>query len=288
MKISQAPREGMYANWNNTLRLAEGKYVYILTSDDTMYPDCLEKMVHALEEHQKCDLCSCNLDTINEEGEVLSGQWKNYQPSKYFGSVLDAPHIRRAPHDVLCHAALGSIHISITQLLIRRSFFQKCGEFLTAFGSEADFEWNFRASFLADKIHVPEFLATWRRTSTQATSNKRWNTVEWRDAILEMIETGYRSVSEKSPESTRCFSLYELKAPFSYDRLTVATQSQDSILGKLQELWAGIHNHPGAATKYISKKLRSVPNRAWGHTDWLRASLTSKGYDRLVEYLPEN
>jgi len=39
----------MYANWNNCINLAQGKYVYIATSDDTMTPDCLEKMVGALE-----------------------------------------------------------------------------------------------------------------------------------------------------------------------------------------------------------------------------------------------
>ncbi len=59
--LSQAPREGMYANWNNCLRKARGEYVYIATSDDTMEPECLEKMVGALHAAQTIDPPSLKL-----------------------------------------------------------------------------------------------------------------------------------------------------------------------------------------------------------------------------------
>src|SRR5688572_20016405 len=42
---AQAPRQGLYANWNRCIERARGEFVYIATSDDTMAPDCLEKMV---------------------------------------------------------------------------------------------------------------------------------------------------------------------------------------------------------------------------------------------------
>src|SRR5262249_49784139 len=53
IRLSQAPREGLYANWNNCIRQASGEYVYIATSDDTMAPDCLEKLTAALETHRE-------------------------------------------------------------------------------------------------------------------------------------------------------------------------------------------------------------------------------------------
>ncbi len=49
VQLHQVPREGIYAGWNECLRRACGKYVYIATSDDTMAPECLEKLSAALE-----------------------------------------------------------------------------------------------------------------------------------------------------------------------------------------------------------------------------------------------
>ena len=42
LRIQQMPREGLYANWNNCIRLARGEFVYIATSEDTMAAECLE------------------------------------------------------------------------------------------------------------------------------------------------------------------------------------------------------------------------------------------------------
>ena len=49
VRLYQVPREGMYAGWNECLRRCRGEYVYIATADDTMVPECLERMVAALE-----------------------------------------------------------------------------------------------------------------------------------------------------------------------------------------------------------------------------------------------
>ena len=49
VRISQEPRAGMYANWNNCIVKARGEFIYVATSDDTMAEDCLEKMVKALD-----------------------------------------------------------------------------------------------------------------------------------------------------------------------------------------------------------------------------------------------
>jgi len=40
----QGPREGTPGSWSACIREAQGEYVYIATSDDTMAPDCLEKL----------------------------------------------------------------------------------------------------------------------------------------------------------------------------------------------------------------------------------------------------
>ena len=71
----QAPREGMYANWNRCIRRARGEFVYIATSDDTMAADCLEKLVAALQRHRDCDLAHCRLRKLDEYGIEKPDIW---------------------------------------------------------------------------------------------------------------------------------------------------------------------------------------------------------------------
>src|SRR6267142_6232334 len=66
LRAMQGPREGPYPAWNECLRQTKGEFVYIATSDDTMAPDCLEKMVSALDQHPECDLAHCPLVIIDE------------------------------------------------------------------------------------------------------------------------------------------------------------------------------------------------------------------------------
>jgi hypothetical protein len=54
----------MTPNWN--IRRAQGKYIYIATSDDTMAPDFLEKMVQALEDHPECDLADSSTRIVGD------------------------------------------------------------------------------------------------------------------------------------------------------------------------------------------------------------------------------
>src|ERR1700739_1974190 len=72
--IAQA-RLGMYEGWNDCIRRARGKYVYIATSDDTMAPDCLDKLVAALEQHPECDIAHCNLKVIDSSSLEFDHRW---------------------------------------------------------------------------------------------------------------------------------------------------------------------------------------------------------------------
>ena len=171
MRLSQAPRAGMYANWNNCLRLARGEYVYIATSDDTLRPDCLEKMVAALEQHPECGLCQCGLKVIDEQGEPHAWmRWENFAFGRFAAAWLQEPQIRRAPLDGLLHFVLQTVYTSITQLLIRRRVFDRVGLFETCWGSVGDFEWGMRTGLLEDCVFIPGKLATWRVHDQQATT----------------------------------------------------------------------------------------------------------------------
>ena len=187
--IEQATPEGMYANWNNCIRRARGKYTYIATSDDTMAPDCLEKLVAALEEHPECDLAHCGLRLIDESGRPLEN-W--YSRGSIFalssGQLIEAPHLRMAPFDGLLHLSGWTVYTSITQLLIRRDLFDKIGLFESRWGSVGDFNWDMRAGLVANTVHVPDTWGGWRIHGGQATSRVDRYSNEHERRVQEMID----------------------------------------------------------------------------------------------------
>src|SRR5262249_28527342 len=98
--ISQAPR-GLYQSWNACIERAQGKYIYFATSDDTMAPDCLEKLASALEEHVDCDVAACPLTAIGGDGKPLQDRaWKDAIVFSHWNpELLQHRHVRRAPFD---------------------------------------------------------------------------------------------------------------------------------------------------------------------------------------------
>ena len=170
---AQAPREGLYPNWNRCVERAKGEYVYIATSDDTMAPDCLEKLVRALDSHPDCDLAHCPLIIIDEAGATRADPvWPDCTIfARGMPDLVKRPHIRRAPYDGLIHITGEHVVLSMTQLLIRRSLFAKIGPFGSRWGSVSDFNWEMKAGLVANMIHVPDTWASWRLHALQATAS---------------------------------------------------------------------------------------------------------------------
>ena len=189
--IAQAPREGLYANWNNCIRRARGDYVYIATSDDTMASDCLEKMVAALESRFDCDLAHCKLKLIDETGSPTHDPIWRWPACTLFAQgeqgLEDIWHIRRAPHDGILHLARRMVYHSITELLIRRSLFSKIGPFESRWASVGDFNWNMKAGLVASTVHVPDTWASFRYHPLQATASVNTWTADFARKYDEMI-----------------------------------------------------------------------------------------------------
>jgi GT2 family glycosyltransferase len=188
MRISQGPREGTPGSWNPCLRQAKGKYVYIATSDDTMSPDCLEKLVAALERNSECDLAHCRLRVVGDRADELQTWWDNHSLfARSSGALIDQPHVRRAPFDGLLHLSGETVYTSITQLLIRRSLFERIGYFEKTWGSVGDFEWDMRAGLVGSTVHVPDTWGGWRIHGAQATAGVKYWSPEHVQKIDAMI-----------------------------------------------------------------------------------------------------
>lgn len=234
MKISQAPR-GMYASLNNCIQLARGKYIYIATSDDTMMPNCLEEMVTALDANPQCDLAHCCLTIIDEHGKPIEpNPWNRYGPFLYYGERMQEMHIRQAPLDGVLHCFLFTVYTSLTQLLIRRSLFGKIGMFSTSYGSIADFGWGMKASLVSNTIHIPKYLASWRRHPDQATSDSSMiNNPQLYLSFISMIQEAISLGLHFNPEIRKYFSdMREITYIYDYLYVCYDVNKATSRLGR--------------------------------------------------------
>lgn len=207
--LEQYPR-GLYESLNRCIDLSCGEYVYIATSDDTMAPDLLEKLVSALDEHPECDIAHCPLRSIDEQGRSLGDAW--YSESLFARSapkLLHKKHIRKAPFDGLLHLTGDTVYTSLTQILIRKSLFSKIGFFRTDVGSIADFGWDMKASLVAETIHVPDTWGGWRRHSLQATSAVNLFSALHRNNISLMMRDAIEYSKSSLPK--KLISLLETK-----------------------------------------------------------------------------
>jgi len=206
-RISQGPRDGIYPGWNVCIRQARGEYIYIATSDDTMAPDCLEKLVAALTLSSQCGLAHCRLVVIDEAGQPRSED--NWPHGTAFGvsapELLQQAHIRYAPLDGVLHLTGQSVYLSITGLLIRRTLFSKVGNFRSDWGSSGDINWAMRAGLVANTVHVPDTWASWRRHASQATKEAvaGAKTDWWERRIEDMIEDALRECASYLHPSVR-------------------------------------------------------------------------------------
>ena len=71
VRLFQRPRAGMYANWNECLKVAKGRYVYFATSDDTAQPELLERLLAPLERRPDIQVAVSDFQRIGREGRKL-------------------------------------------------------------------------------------------------------------------------------------------------------------------------------------------------------------------------
>jgi glycosyltransferase involved in cell wall biosynthesis len=257
MRIAQAPREGMYANWNNCIRAARGEYVYIATSDDTMTPDCLEQMVGALERNPDCGVCHCCLEVIDESGKPVRSReaWENWEPQKYFGEWVHIPHIRRAPHDGVLYFGLYTVYTSITQLLIRRRVFERLGLFLTNCGSHADFEWGMRVGLNENVVHVPKKLATWRQHSLQATQLNTITRIRAQGEFHRLVGEALKSLSNRNPKLAKALRRSSLNHFYLASELGARRLLSSSRFARLRTMTDFVIKHPMFSLYWLYYKI---------------------------------
>jgi hypothetical protein len=278
-RIWQGPRAGTPGSWTPCVRAASGEYVYIATSDDTMPPDCLEKLVAALDAHPECDIAHCALHPIDERGARADATWHWWRNGSMFadssGELVDRSHVRRAPFDGLLHLLGGSVYVSITQLLIRRSLFDRVGDFESRWGSVGDFNWSMRAGLIANTVHVADTWGGWRVHTSQATSAVNLESAEHAQRIDSMIDDAIARCSDYlDPVVRRCLSsrwIHEAKTMRTLVR-EIAARRRLSLVQRRAYLLERMCKSP-AAREYVVSRLRGQSS-----AEWVRRRLDTIGF----------
>jgi glycosyltransferase involved in cell wall biosynthesis len=286
--IQQAPREGMYANWNQCIRRARGEFIYIATSDDTMPADCLQKLASALTDRPDCDIAHCRLRAVDGNGDDVEETFRWWSESSAFaqssGPLMSQPHVRRAPFDGLLHLLGGSVYVSVTQLLIRRNLFETIGTFETRWGSVGDFNWDMRASLVANTVHVPDTWGGWRVHPTQATAGIGLGSSQHTAQIEQMIDHAI-DVSK------------DLLAPAVRQRLLTEWNHEAKQRRAFSRGVDARYRNALSRRAYIAGKLIAASGPARDYvkwwlcggspSDWVRARLNDVGEDNLLQPIGE-
>jgi len=181
IRLYQIPRDGLYPGWNQCLSKVRGKYCYIATSDDTMDPDFLKKMLALLAAAPAARVATCNFDFINTKDQIIPPT--QGIAGSFFGDWQEVPHLRSGLLDFLVHTELSISWTTMTSVLFESSLIDEVGCFRVDASFSADRFWAMAVALVADTAHRPERLATWRIHSRQASVRAPRG---WRQRNLEL------------------------------------------------------------------------------------------------------
>lgn len=263
MRIFQGLREGIYPAWNYCIHHAQGEFIYIATSDDTMMPECLEKMMASLEANPDCGICQCELEIIDEKGLPYPSaqQWNHYTLGSYNPDLVSRKNKRFAPHDGMVHPALFTIYTSITQLLIRKTVFERIGFFDPQWGTMGDFEWEMRAGLVENCIYIPEKLATWRVHPAQATGDV--HTPGARLKMIDMVRAAFDRARLCEPNRLKNIDIDDLIYFLERDLVELGYQVSKGYKEKLYFLLKQSMRYPLPTLNHILERLQKKTWKPW-------------------------
>jgi hypothetical protein len=273
VKISQAPRQGIYAGWNECVRLATARYVYFATSDDIMAADCLEKLAAALDRHLDCGIAHCDLKLFDEHSnEISKDWWWNHLFVQSSEGYVHRRHVRKAPFDGLLHLFGETVYTSITQMMIRRSLFDRTGLFPTNRGRFGDYQWVMKATLITDTVYLPDTWGGWRKHSNQATlPADKASPDHWR-AFESMSQCVLDEVKAILAEPVRRFiSKPAAMSSLRKNRIQAELNLKRNPCQRIQYIVREFWRYPSTLSSLVLEKIMAKVGlkRNWDPRDWV-------------------
>ena len=174
--VNQANR-GLVGNWNECVRQAHGEYIKFLFQDDTLHPQCVEKMMRVFAEHPQLGMVFARREFVvadDAPAELTRELLEHYSDlHRKFDGVQSVNHGRRLFAQHLEKEFALSCVAEPPSTLIRKEVFQSLGLFNTKMHQACDVEMWLRIMFYYDLGFVDEELLIFRIHGKSASASNR-------------------------------------------------------------------------------------------------------------------
>lgn len=161
--------KGIAENTNEAFAMATGAFMGLLDHDDLLAPNALYEVAKALETEPDIDVLYTDEDKVRGD-EVL----EHFQPHLKPDFNID---LLRS-NNYICHF-----------FVVRKSLLEKTGGFRREYDGAQDYDFIFRCTQAAGKIHhIPEILYHWRTHQSSTADNP--------ESKLYAFEAGKRAIEE--------------------------------------------------------------------------------------------
>ena len=192
--------KGIAENTNEAFAMATGEFAGLLDHDDLLAPNALYEVAKALETEPDIDVLYTDEDKVRGD-EVL----EHFQPHLKPDFNID---LLRS-NNYICHF-----------FVVRKSLLEKTGGFRREYDGAQDYDFIFRCTQAAGKIHhIPEILYHWRTHQSSTADNP--------ESKLYAFEAGKRAIEENLRQNgligevshTKDYGFYRVKYPVQGDPL---------------------------------------------------------------------
>lgn len=186
--------KGIAENTNEAFAMATGEFAGLLDHDDLLAPNALYEVAKALETEPDIDVLYTDEDKVRGD-EVL----EHFQPHLKPDFNID---LLRS-NNYICHF-----------FVVRKSLLEKTGGFRREYDGAQDYDFIFRCTQAAGKIHhIPEILYHWRTHQSSTADNP--------ESKLYAFEAGKRAIEENLRQNgligevshTKDYGFYRVKYP---------------------------------------------------------------------------
>jgi len=179
--IRREIRGGCGAARNSAFRVAKGRYIAMLDSDDIWLPDYLENQVRALEADPEVGLAYCHVTIVDQDLKPLDRQ----------------PALRILGDDAFQRMLGGNRIKTPSVVVLRREVLERCGMFDEAQVGAEDWEMWIRVTH-AFKVHAdPARRVLYRTHPNQLTKNR----IRSREADVRVYLTALAWARTEAPEA---------------------------------------------------------------------------------------
>lgn len=157
---------GISGNTNAALKMAKGDFIVLADHDDTIPEHALFEIAAAINDHPECDVIYSDEDKLDMDGGALFDP--HFKPD-FNGDLLTSVNY-------ICHL-----------FVVKRELLEQVGGFRQEFDGAQDYDFIFRCTENAKKIHhIPKVLYHWRCHQDSTASNP--------ESKLYAFEAGSRAI----------------------------------------------------------------------------------------------